>query len=629
LRLGDVHSPVEDAATECPMPLPFPERGARRAVAAALVVVAAALAPSAARAQPAQTIYVGGDILTMKGPRPNYVQALAVRDGKIVYVGDRAGAMRLRGQSTELVDLKGRTLLPGFIDAHGHFVYFGKNLMDANLFGSADVADVLARMKAQAAKVPEGAWIVGFGYLSRDLKERRPPTIEELDSVATDRPVLIVDSSGHLGAGNSAAFKAAGIDGSTPDPEGGSFARKADGRSLAGPMEETALNAVRKLRPPFTGDLADRVAIEASRLWMSHGQTTAMECGLGLGEDDFDVVRNAIDRQLLPIDLYVCAKDSTVDKAAEVARQVRRDYPVPAGDAADGRQRALVDQALASGGGMRERLLAVRPDLDQRYVNRVRLGGVKFWLDGSVDTAWFSEPYATNPPGKTGTYTGFQQIPDEVVQAAFDRYWKTGVQMNLHMNGDAAVDQALRAIDRAIARHGPADHRPVFVHGAYMRPDQIARLKSVGAVPSFLTSSIVTGGDAVMRLWGAARGTTALAAGTLSRKQLPFTFSHDAPVSPQPWILPLVDGGVNRVAASGRVVGPDERVSPYVALKAVTEMAAWQIKEEKTKGTLEPGKLADMVILGANPLKVPPRTIKDIPVLQTVKEGRVVWSASK
>jgi len=137
----------------------------------------------------------------------------------------------------------------------------------------------------------KGAWIVGFGYQARQLKEQRTPTIEELDTVSTDIPVLIVDSSGHLGAGNSAAFEAAGISGATPDPAGGTFARKADGKTLAGPMEETALNAVRARRPPFTGELADQVASGASRLWASYGQTTAMDCGVGLGNDDIALFR--------------------------------------------------------------------------------------------------------------------------------------------------------------------------------------------------------------------------------------------------------------------------------------------------------------------------------------------------
>ena len=586
----------------------------------------ATAATAAAMVGPQATLYFGGDILTMAGPTPEYVEALVVRGGRIEFAGAKADAERRAGKAAESVDLGGKTLLPGFIDTHGHFIYFGKNLVDADLFGSGSVGDVVARLKAHAPNVPPDAWIVGFGYQARSLREQRTPTIEELDAVSADRPVLIVDSSGHLGAANSAAFRAAGVTASTGDPAGGSFARKADGASLAGPMEETALNMVREKRPPFSGQLADQVALGASRLWASYGQTTAMECGLGLGNDDIALVRNAIDRQLLPIDLYVCAKDSVTEATIEAARNLAADYANARLGSLAQRQDAIVAQANGRQEDSVERLLAARPDLDKRYVNRVRLGGIKFWLDGSLDTAWFTQPYATNPPGKTGRYSGFQQIPDEVLDAAFDKYWATDLQLNMHMNGDAAADQALRAIDKAIAKHGMRDHRPVFVHGTYLRPDQIARLKEVGAVPSFLTTGVTTGGDAVLRLWGPDRASRAMAAQTLSQAGVPFTFSHDAPVTPQPWILPLVDAGVNRTAASGAVVGLLERVSPYVALRAVTASAAYQIKEEKTKGTLEAGKLADLVILERNPLKVDPGTIKDIRVVQTIKEGVAVFT---
>jgi len=198
----------------------------------------------------------------------------------------------------------------------------------------------------------------------------------------------------------------------------------------------------------------------------------------------------------------------------------------------------------------------------------------------------------------------------------------------MHMNGDAAADQALRAIDKAIAKHGMSDHRPVFVHGSYLRPDQIDHLGKVGAIPSFLTSSMVPGGDGVLHLWGPERAAVCMGAGTLQAKGLRYTLSHDAPISPQPWILPLVDSAVNRVAKSGTVIGPAERISPYHALRAVTATAAYQIKEERTKGTLEVGKLADLVILEQNPLKVDPKTLKDIRVLQTIKEGVTVFSSS-
>ncbi|MFM7411617.1 MAG: amidohydrolase, partial [Planctomycetota bacterium] len=277
--------------------------------------------------------------------------------------------------------------------------------------------------------------------------------------------------------------------------------------------------------------------------------------------------------------------------------------------------------------GTLEKLRAARADLDQRYVNRVRLGGIKFWLDGSLDTAWFTTPYATNPPGKTGSYAGFRQIPDEVVDAAFDRFWPTEMQIHLHMNGDAAAEQALAAIDKAVTKHGMRDARPVFVHGSWLRPDQIEKMKKVGAIPSFLPSGIVPGGDSVVKLWGPERAAGAMAARTFLRAGLPFTFSHDAPVSPQPWILALVDAGTNRRSGSGQVIGPDERITPYDGLRAVTAMAAYQLKEETTKGTLEAGKLADLVILDKNPLEVDPLTIKDIAVFETIKEGTPVYRA--
>ena len=562
----------------------------------------------AAQAADADIVFHGGDILTMARDTPEYVEAVAVRGGRIVHAGSRSGAFALAGPGTRRVHLKGRTLLPGFIDAHGHLIYFGKNMMDGNLVDSRSVGEVVERMRKHARRVPAGAWIVGMGYNAKYLREGRAPSARELDRVSDKVPVMIVDSSGHLGSGNSRLFEVAGITPATPDPEGGTFARGEDGRSLLGPMEETALFMVREKRPPFTDRLADEVALGGARMWASYGQTTAMECGVGLGNDDIDIIKNAIDRQLLSVDLYLCAKDSLTDQVINEAYGVAAAYNrVPEGTSA--------------------RLLAARPDLDKRYINRVRLGGIKFWLDGSLDTAWFTTPYVHNPPGKTGEYKGFQQVPDEVIDAALERFWPTQMQINMHANGDAANEQALRAIEKAIEKHGMRDHRPVFVHGTAMRADQIQRLKAVGGIPTFTSHSLVPGGDAVVHMWGE-KWATAMSIGTLWKAGIPFTLNHDAPVSPRPWVLHLVDAAVNRISRSGAVIGPSERVSPYVALLGVTRFAAYQIKEEDTKGTLEVGKLADLVILNRNPLKVAPRTIKDIKVLQTIKEGRTIYRAT-
>jgi predicted amidohydrolase YtcJ len=584
----------------------------RTCLATLACVVASSVSPSLAQ-QPAAkslsgvpSLYAGGDILTMRGPTPEYVDCLVVKDGRILFAGKRTEGEQLAGAGSNRIDLRGKTMLPGFIDTHGHFVVFGKNLVDANLFGCTDMADLISRMKKQLERVPADAWIVGFGYQPRGMKEKRTPTSEDLDLVSADRPVMIVDSSGHLGSGNAALFKIAGISSETPDPTGGVFARKADGKSLLGPMEETALNAVRRNRPPFTGELAARTITGAAEAWASHGQTTAMEAGLGLGTDDIDIVLNAIDKQLLPIDLYVAAKDSALDDTLAAAYSVGSQYSKDAG-------------------GVVEKLRAARPDLDNRYINRVRLGGVKFWLDGSIDTAWFTQPYTSPPLGKNPGFSGYRQIPDEVLDSVFDKYWATELQIHMHMNGDAAADQALTAIAKAVKKHGMRDHRPVFVHASWIRPDQIGLMKQYGAIPTFLTAGIVPGGDSVVQLWGPERSASAMASRTFLRSGLPFTYSHDSPITPTPSILALVDAGVNRMSGSGKVVGPDERISPYDALRAVTATASFQLKEEKSKGTLEPGKLADLVILSENPLKVEPTSIKSILVLETIKEGKTIF----
>lgn len=552
------------------------------------------------------TIYFGGDILTMEGEKPNYVEAIAVKDGKISALGSLKKVKSLVGESAQTIDLKGKSLLPGFIDAHGHMVYFGKNLLDADLFGAKNIPSLVETMKQQAKDVPDGAWIVGFGYGIRVLSEGRHPTAQELDAISMDKPVLIVDKSGHHGAMNTALMKLLKLDETTKDPEGGRFSRQEDGKKLLGHLEEAALNLVRAQRPALTPDLAVKALTKAAHVWASYGQTTAMEAGLGLGNDDVDVVKYGIDSKALPIDLVLYAKESYTDRTINEAYSVASEYNThPEGTA--------------------QKVRALRPDLDKRYINRVRLGGIKFWLDGSLETAWMTKPYANPPAGQTKDYKAYQQVSNTVLDEFFDRFWTSNMQINMHMNGDAAADQALSAINKAVKKYGYKDHRPIFTHASYLRDDQIEQMKKAGAVPSFLSVGLVSGAQAAEHFWGKERSDHAMAANSFLKKGMPFTFSHDAPVTPTPAVLPLVWAGVNRTAEDGKMFGPAERISAYDGLRAVTYMAAYQIKEEKTKGSLKEGKLADFVILDKNPLKVEPQAIKDIVVLETIKEGAVVY----
>ena len=550
-------------------------------------------------------VYFNGDIITMKGNKPKYVKAVAVSNGKITYVGGKEEAMIRAGKGAALIDLKGKTLLPGFIDAHGHLINYGKNLTWAQLRSATSVEEVINRMKEQVKNTPEGQWIIGFGYMVKNLAEKRVPTAEELDQVSKNHPVLIMDASGHAGSINSVIMKQVGYTSETKNPDGGEILRKPGTNEPSGPINETALNQVLTLQPNASSELADKVMIGAADLWAQYGQTTAMECGFGRNPDDIFIVQNAIDKKLLKIDLLLYAKESETDHALNAAMPIVAKYQAP--------------DAIRNG------LLSSRPDLNKGYINRVKLGGVKYWLDGDLFTMWMSQPYTNNPPGVTGSYSGFGQIPDSVVNAGFDRFWKTNFQIHLHMNGDAAAEQALVAMERAIKKYGAFDHRPVFVHASYMRPDQIKRMKAVGGIPSYLVASIPAGGGVVINNFGKERADQMVATNTLIKKGMKFTISHDAPVSGTPAILPLVWAAVNRKTNEGVVVGEGEKITPYQALLAVTNYAAYQIKEEKSKGSLEVGKLADMVILDKNPLKVLPETIKDIEVLETIKEGVSIY----
>ncbi len=551
------------------------------------------------------TMYFNGDIITMVGDTAQYAEALVERAGKIVFVGAMDEALKEAGDAVVKVDLAGKTLTPGFIDTHGHMVYYGKNLMDQDLTGVKDIPEIVSRMKAHASTVANDAWIVGMGYQPLKMKENRHPTADELDEVSKDRPVLIVHSSGHGGSMNHALMKLLGIDEKIKDPAGGEYLRVKGSQMPLGGMEETALIDVRNKRPAFTGESAAKVIQGAAERWASFGQTTAMECGLGLGADDISIVENAIDKNLLPIDLVCFAKESETDNVVNSAYGV--------------------SEAFASADtGVARKLMAGRADLDKRYINRVRLGGIKFWLDGNPQMAWMSEAYATPPPGRKAGYKAYGQIPDSVLFSFFDKYWTSNMQINMHVQGDQAVEQALQAIEAAVKKHGMRDHRPVFVHCGYARPDQIARIKAVGGIPTFLSIGLAGQGDEVLKMWGNKRAFNGMAGVSMLKAGIHFTLSHDAPITP-PAILPLISAAVNRTTITGNVIGPDQRVTAYQGMQAVTSSAAYQIKEEKNKGTLEVGKLADLVILEQNPLKVDPKAIGNIKVMQTIKEGKTVY----
>jgi predicted amidohydrolase YtcJ len=567
-------------------------------------VAASTAGPALPAASPPPTLFSGGDILTMAGPAPAYAEALVEKGGRIVYVGPLAGAIKAAGGGARQVNLAGRTLLPGFIDAHGHLVLASHTLLNADLNGVKSIPELLARMKAHAATLPDGVWVEGLGYRAEQLAENRHPTKEELDSVSSNRPVFVQDGSGHQGSINSVLLKQMGWSASSKDPAGGVISRQPGSSEPSGHIAEAPVFAVLASKAPLTPAQIRLGVGKAVALWAANGQTTASEMGFGLSDDDIDIARQMLDEKLLPIDLLLFVKHSFLEQAKAGRSAVVAQYADPASR-------------------------APRVDGDGRYLNRVRLAGLKFWLDGSMDNAYMSQPYTNNPPGNTEkNFRGLAVDPQAAVEATVATYWKSNRQVAGHSIGDQAVENFLIAIEKAYAAQGPADHRPLIQHAQFLRSDQIVRAKRVGAITSFTAGGIYPMGDYLAKLMGPERVAWAGAAGSVQRAGIPWTIHHDMPAGVSPSLIYALWNIVNRTTKSGVVLSPQEKVSPYDGLRALTINGAYQFHEEKTKGSLEPGKLADLVVLSANPLKVEPLAIKNIQVLETIKEGRSIYRNS-
>lgn len=549
----------------------------------------------AAPAPKADAIYFGGDIITVNELQPS-AEAVAVRQGRIMAVGYRDEVMKLKGHRTQLVDLRGATLLPGFIDPHGHVFNAGVQAVSANLLPRPDgevndIAELQATLKAWASQneriVKRYGWIVGFGYDDAQLKEHRHPTRDDLDKVSSELPVLLIHQSGHLSALNSKALALAGITAASKDVQGGVIRRRPGTQEPDGVLEEAAMYG-----PLFTlmsklGPDANQALLSAGvELYKRFGYTTAQEGRASAGS-------------VATINAAAKAGKLDIDVVA---------YPDIATDAAS----------------------IKAPLLSRSYTQHFRIGGAKLSLDGSPQgkTAWLSTPYFKVPEGQPTDYKGYAQFKDEEANAFIDQAFRNNWQILVHVNGDAAIDQFINAVRLAEKKYGMADRRPVAIHGQTARLDQIEAFKELGIIPSLFPMHTFYWGD-----WhhdsvlGPERAANISPTGWVTERNMVFTSHHDAPVAmPDP--MRVIGATVTRVTRSGRVLGPEHRTSPLVAIKSHTLWSAYQHFEEKSKGSLEVGKLADFAVLDANPLTVDPLKISGIKVLETIKEGRTVYRRS-
>jgi predicted amidohydrolase YtcJ len=527
-----------------------------------------------------------GNVLTMAAAQPR-AEAIAVAEGRIAAVGSTSDVRALASPDAAHVDLHRRTVLPGFIDAHAHVSQVGHELSKVDLSPCRSIAEVLHAVAARAGSTPPGEWIEGSAMWHESaLAEKRFPTRRELDAVAPDHPVYLPRGTRFFAVANSPALKLAGIDERTPQPDGGQFEHDPDSGELTGLLlQRPAFAAVKRLLPVPGPD--DKVRA------IQHGQRLFSRVG----------VTSVVDPALTP-DAQRAYQQLWAEDALRVRTSMTTilDMNVPLSLTLEDCLVRAENLGLYSGFGD----------------TMLRVGQLKLFVDGFVETAWLSAPYAND-----SNFYGVQAVPratlETVLRVASRHNWQVG----LHCVGDAAVDLALDAFEAADREKSITDRRWSLMHAVFASPSAMARARRLGVVISAQQLLVYAFAPTMLACWGEARMQHASPHRTWLDHGLVVAAGSDVvPFDPLLGIHSLV----TRETLAAGVVGPAERVTRSEALWMYTVAGAYLTFEEHDKGSLEIGKLADLVILDGDPLTCPEPLIKDINVVATLVGGRVTHS---
>ena len=537
--------------------------------------------------EPSPVVYRNGTILTMDGDTPDYVEAVAVKDGRILYAGTMAGAMAAAGNATQ-VDLQGRTMLPGFIDTWGHFTLFAQQTLGVNLayFSEKpprDKADVINALKAAA---PFNGWIIGYGYYAALLADG-PLTLEDLDAAFPDTPVLISTLSTLTGQLNSAGIATLGLTPETPAVQPGEIVKDPHTGRLTGDLLFTPFLSARMAAVGSYSQAQVLTTFRAAEaLLAKQGYTTVQS--YQLVPEEIANLRAAFDDGVLSVDVMgmPSVSDAASAKIVQDADWTWDSY-------------SHGDRGL-------------------------KIPGFQVATDAApqLRLAAFTEPYADT----TGFPDGWKGVlvPQEMVEQWVGYAYANDIQLFSYSNGDAGIDLSLAAIEKAIAATGKTgDRRTIISHSYFVRPDQLSAYKRFDIGSSMMPPHMMLYGDVQMTLLGPQRATMESPLASALKAGLNATLHCDCP-SASPNVMEAIGTAVTRATVSGAILGPQERVSPYTALLGFTRNAAHYYREEATKGTITVGKIADLVILDGNPLTVAPEKIKDIQVVATIKRGEVI-----
>jgi len=537
------------------------------------------------------TMYHGGDIITMEGDSAIYAEALVVKNGKIIFVGSKDEAMKQAGNEHLMFDLQGKTLLPGFMDAHSHYI---NSLLVANqckLYAppsgpAKDVESIIAALKQFATErnIPKGEMITGYGYDENVMPNGRLLNRDDLDKAFPDNPVRIDHVSMHGCVLNSLAMKQYGYDANFKTPPGGVCIRKPGTNEPYGLIMETAFLPIMEKTAPMTPEQEIANTKAGQMLYAETGVTTAQEGATH--KPQLDIIKRSTEAGANVIDVVAYPFITDVEK-------ILKEYP---------------------------------KDTWLKYNNHFKIGGVKITLDGSPQgkTAYFSTPYLTGGPGGEKNWRGELVASQDVINQGIKKTYDLNVPLLLHCNGDASIDAFLQAYEFARAGDFTKPWNVTTIHSQFMRKDQMAKFVKYAIRPSFYTLHTYYFYEAHLKNRGKAQAQYISPMRDAIDAGMKPTNHTDFVVAPLDQMM-MLWSSVNRISRAGVNVGPDQRIKPYEALQAMTINVAAQYDEADSKGSIKENKRADLVILDKNPLKVAPMEIKDIKVMETIKDGKSIY----
>lgn len=535
----------------------------------------------------ADSIFCGGDIITVDERNPG-AEALAVAGGRIAAVGAREEVFRSRGPDTRMIDLEGMTLMPGLIEPHSHPVISSLlyDWIDVSGFHNADGAAVMERLRRAAATAGPDDWITAFGYDPILVRDLRSLDADTLDGISSTHPIFIMIQSMHTVYVNHKALEVAGIDGSTPQPEGGTWVKDDNGELTGMVIEQAAILPVMMPYLLSSQSNGEELIEKQIQRYAAAGYTTVGAMGVfPVFLDWARILKERIESDDCPIRMFV------MDKATDLEQGVRVDF----------------------GGGS----------------DRLGSGGAKFWYDGSFGTGnvLLEEPYLNSRLMQEGLGVakdscGDSIYPKDQFRELVQKYHDAGRQISVHAQGDRAIRDVIDVYADVLTASPRDDHRHRIEHGGLFPIDEMDRAARLGLTPSWHVNYIYYYGDALRdEIIGPQRAEISFPVGAAMRRGLRGSLHNDSPMYPaEP--LRLMRSAVTRKTRSGEVIGEDQVIGVDAAIRAMTIDAAWQLFMDDVVGSLEVGKLADLVILSENPREVDPDRLDQIRIIATYREGR-------